>query len=210
MDVWAAIAEEREALIATLEELTPEQWATPSLCGEWTVHEVLGHLVVAAKPPRRRVVLETLKARGSFDTANSLLAREQAERPPSELLTTYRGLVTERFKPPGFGPESTLADILMHSLDIRIPLGLPTERPVERYVPAIELYFNRRVQRILGPRGRPDGHWVATDLAWQHGIGDDVRGALADLTLTASGRGARIDALTGAGQPALAEWLRRR
>ena len=210
MDLWAAIAEERESLIDTLDELSPEQWATPSLCGEWTVHQVLGHLVVAANPPRRRVVLETLKARGSFDKANNVLAREQAERPPPELLTTYRGLVTTRFKPPGFGPESTLADILMHSLDIRIPLGLPTKRPVERYAPAIELYFTRREQRILGPRGRPVVHWVATDLTWQHGAGDDVRGALADLTLAASGRDARIDALTGAGQPALAAWLRRR
>lgn len=164
MDIWAAIAEERESLIDTLEELSPEQWATPSLCGEWTVHEVLGHLVVAASPPRGSVVLETLKVRGSFDRANDLLAREQAERPPPELLTTYRGLVTKRFKPPGFGPESTLAGILLHSLDIRIPLGLPTKRPVERYAPAIELYFTHREQRILGPRGRPIVHWVATDL----------------------------------------------
>jgi uncharacterized protein (TIGR03083 family) len=210
MDIWAAIADERESLIATLEELSPQQWASQSLCGEWTVHEVLGHLVVAARPPRRRVVLETLKARGNFDEANRRLAQEQAERPPAELLTTYRGLVAERFKPPGFGPESTLADILMHSLDIRIPLGLPTERPADRYARAIEVYFNRLVQLVVGPRGRPVLRWMATDVAWQHGSGDEVRGAVADLMLTASGRGARIDALTGAGQPALAAWVRRR
>ena len=210
MNIWAAIADERESLIATLERLSPQQWASPSLCGDWTVHEVLGHLVVAAKPPRRRVVLETLKARGNFDKANCHLAQEQAERPPAELLATYRELVAHRFKPPGFGPESTLADILMHSLDIRIPLRLPTERPVERYASAIGVYFNRLVQLVVGPRGRPVLHWVATDVAWQHGSGDEARGTVADLMLTASGRGARIHALTGAGQPALAEWVRRR
>jgi uncharacterized protein (TIGR03083 family) len=209
VDIWAAIADERESLMATLAELSPQQWASQSLCGDWTVHEVLGHLVVAAKPPRRRIVLETLKARGNFDKANCHLAQEQAERPPAELLTTYRELVGHRFKPPGFGPESTLADILMHSLDIRIPLGLPTERPVERYASAIEVYFNRLVRLTVGPRGRPALHWMATDVAWQHGSGSEVRGTIADLMLTASGRGARIDALTGSGQPVLADWVGR-
>lgn len=209
MDLWAAIAEERQSLIDTLEVLTAEQWATPSLCSEWTVRDVLGHLVVAADPPKARVVIETLKARGNFDKANSLLARAQAERPTQELLATYRGLLTKRFNPPGLGAESTLTDILMHSLDIRIPLGLAAERPAERYAVAADLNLTHRVVRILMPRGRPALRWVATDHGWTQGSGDEVQGTMADLALTASGRGARLEALTGPGQPRLVAWLHR-
>jgi hypothetical protein len=37
----------------------------------------------------------------------------------------------------------------------------------------------------------------------------EVQGRMADLALAASGRGARVDAITGPGQPALAAWLAR-
>jgi hypothetical protein len=57
--------------------------------------------------------------------------------------------------------------------------------------------------------GRPAVRWVATDHEWAHGTGDEVQGTMADLALAASGRGARVDALTGSGLPALVAWLRR-
>ncbi|HTD49614.1 MAG TPA: maleylpyruvate isomerase N-terminal domain-containing protein, partial [Acidimicrobiia bacterium] len=39
MEHWETIAAERLALADLLERLTPEQWATASLCGGWTVRE---------------------------------------------------------------------------------------------------------------------------------------------------------------------------
>src|SRR5260221_8898425 len=51
---WPYIHAERDALIADLEGLTDEQWATPSLCTGWTVRDVVGHLISTAKvtPPK--------------------------------------------------------------------------------------------------------------------------------------------------------------
>jgi uncharacterized protein (TIGR03083 family) len=208
MDVWAVIADERTSLADTFEQVPSERWDTPSLCGTWTVRQVLGHLVVATDPPMGRFALEVAKAFGSFDTANDRLAREQAERPVTDLISDLRRQVAKQFAPPGLGPAAPLHDILLHSLDVRIPLGLPTERPPERYAPALDLVFGRG-RRTLVPRGRPSLRWVATDHGWSHGTGDEVQGAMADLALAASGRGARIDAITGPGQPALAAWLAR-
>jgi uncharacterized protein (TIGR03083 family) len=37
-------ATERLAFVDLLEGLTPEQWATPSLCSAWTVQEVAAHV----------------------------------------------------------------------------------------------------------------------------------------------------------------------
>ena len=129
MDIWAVIAEERTSLIETFEGLRDGQWDTPSLCGHWTVRQVLGHLVIATDPPGGRFAREVLKAFGSFDKANDRLALEQADRPIAELLADLRAGV-EAFTPPGLGPEAPLHDILLHSLDVRIPLGLPSrDRP---------------------------------------------------------------------------------
>ena len=203
------VAEERRSLVGTFEGLTDEQWATPSLCGGWSVRQVLGHLVVAADPPTLRFGRELVRARGSFDRANARVAREVAERPVAELLAEYRVLVTKRASPPGFGAEAPLTDALLHGLDVRLPLGLPTERPVEHHVPAMDLLGSRRAALFFVPRGRPTLRWVATDLDWSHGTGPEVEGTMADLMLAASGRRALLDALAGPGAPALAAWLTR-
>jgi uncharacterized protein (TIGR03083 family) len=208
MDIWAAIAEERSSLVATFEELTPEQLDTPSLCGHWTVRHVLGHLVLAVDPPLGRFAREVAKAFGSFDKANDRLALEQARRPAGDLIDELRSKVTARSAPPGLGPEAPLHDILLHSADVRIPLGLPDDHPPERFEPALGLVFGAIGSRTLVPKGRPKVRWVATDHSWSHGTGDEVHGTMADLALTASGRGAHLDALTGPAQPALAAWLR--
>lgn len=209
MDIWERIAEERTALLETFEGLTPEQWETPSLCAQWNVRQVLGHLVVAADPPTGRFLVEAVKALGSFDKANDRLARAEAERPTADLIARYRERIGKRSTPPGFGPVAPLSDVILHGFDVRIPLGLPSERPAEQYEPTLGLLFDRRGQIAFVPKGRPALRWVATDHGWTHGSGDEVQGTTADLALAASGRGARIDALTGAGQPVLADWLRR-
>ncbi|MGH9274305.1 MAG: maleylpyruvate isomerase family mycothiol-dependent enzyme [Acidimicrobiales bacterium] len=209
MDLWPWIHEERASILETFEGLTADQWDVPSLCGQWNVRQVLGHLVVAANPPTGQFAIEVVKARGSFDRANDRLARLEAEQPTAELIARYRELFGERNTPPGLGPAAPLGDILLHSLDVRIPLGLPSDRPPERYTPALEMMFGRIGSRVFVPKGRPDLHWVATDHLWTHGTGEAVEGTMADLTMAASGRGARVDALTGPGQRLLAAWFSR-
>jgi uncharacterized protein (TIGR03083 family) len=173
------------------------------------VRQVLGHLIVAAKPPTGRFAIEVAKAWGSFDKANDRLARLEAEQPTAELIARYRERIAERNTPPGFGPEAPLSDILLHSLDVRLPLGLATDRPPERYAPALETILSRLGARVFAPGRRPSLHWVATDHLWTYGTGEEVRGTMADLTLAASGRGIRVDALAGPGQRSVAAWLSR-
>lgn len=209
MEHWETIVAERRALADDVTGLTGAQWATPSLCGDWTVREVLGHLVMTHKTSIPRFGMELVRARGSFDTANSRLSVAEGRPPPADLVADLRRFADSRFKAPGFGSEAPLTDILIHRLDIRIPLGLPTTRPVEPYRHVLDLLMTRKASRGFVPGGRPSVRAVATDLAWSQGGGPEVRGTATDLALALSGRGARIDVLTGDGQPALATWLTR-
>ncbi|MET0903164.1 MAG: maleylpyruvate isomerase family mycothiol-dependent enzyme [Acidimicrobiales bacterium] len=205
---WDLIVDERRSLLDTFETLTPEQWETQSLCSSWTVRQLLGHLVVAADPGLRNFVGPVLRARGSFDTANDRLAREEAERPVDELLARYRERHTNRKPPPGLPLTAPLGDAMLHGLDLRVPLGLPLERPVERWEPVMGLLLSFRATAGFVKRGRPKVRWVATDHDWTAGSGDAVLGTMADLGAAASGRGARVEHLEGPGQPAVARWLR--
>lgn len=207
MDLWPVTIEARRSLLTDFESLEDSQWDVPSLCGEWTIRQMLGHLILAARPPGRRYVVAVAKAGGNFDKANRVLAVAEAERPVAELLSDYRKVIDHRFAPPGFPAAAPYSDILLHSLDVRIPLGLADDQPPAHYEPVLGLLF-RRIASSFTVGGRPKVGWVATDHAWSHGDGAEVRGTMADLALTAAGRAAHVEHLDGDGVSAIAAWLR--
>lgn len=54
MTLWPAIHPERAGLADDLETFTTQQWSNPSLCGSWTVEEVVAHLTATASIGRLR------------------------------------------------------------------------------------------------------------------------------------------------------------
>lgn len=206
MDLWPWTIEARRSLLATYEQLDDDQWGTQSLSEGWTVREVLAHLILATRPPMRRYVPAVIRARGNFDDANRMLAVIDGRRPVADLLSEYRSVVEHRFAPPGWPQAAPLSDIVLHSLDVRLPLGLSVDQPGERYEPVLRLLFSR-MGRSFTRTGRPGVRWVATDQEFVHGSGPEVRGLIADLALTAAGRPARLDQLTGDGVATLRTWL---
>lgn len=197
----------RHSLLSTFEDLEDDQWEVQSLCDAWTIRQVLAHLTLATRPPARRFIAAVVGARGNFDKANGALAVIDANRPAGELLSDYRGVIGHRFSPPGWPQAAPLSDILLHSLDVRVPLGLENDQPPDRYAPVLDLLF-RRVGRSFTSKGRPSVRWTATDHAWSYGNGPEVRGTMADLALTAAGRAARVDHLEGDGTAIVGAWLR--
>src|SRR4051812_328579 len=74
--------------------LTPQDWAAPSLCEEWSNHEVLAHLVIGYRTRLATVAVEMARQRVSFDRANTDLARALAGvRGPADLLDEFARLV---------------------------------------------------------------------------------------------------------------------
>lgn len=205
--MWQSTLDARHSLISTFEEIEGDQWKVESLCNGWTVQHVLAHLILAARPPARRYVPAVLKARGSFDRANQKLAVEDGRRPPAELLSQYREVADHRFAPPGWPEAAPLSDILLHSLDVRIPLDVETTVPPDHYQPVLRLLF-RRVGRSFTSPNRPQVRWVATDHSWSQGEGPEVRGTMESLALTAAGRRECIAGLEGDGVKAVEAWSR--
>jgi uncharacterized protein (TIGR03083 family) len=199
MEHWAAIAEERRLLAATLSGLDGEHWATPSLCGTWTVHQVLGHLVVPLVTPIPAVLIEMVKARGNFDRANDAMARKQARRSPGELLAVLQNRAESKFHPPGHGSEAPLTDVLVHGEDIRVPLHLTADADPSRWIPSLEFLLSPKAGKDFRVKGFPAVRLVATDASWQGGSGPELVGRAPDLALALTGRRARLESLSGPG-----------
>ena len=195
MDAFAAIADERRALADLVETLTDEQLRTPSLCDAWTVRDVVGHLVVPLEVGVPGFLLAMARSGFRFDVANARLATRMARRPVPELVGVLRAKAEHRFVPPGGDELDPLVDVVVHGLDLRVPLGLDRSTPADRLRAALD--------RCASPRGRDprtllDGlRLEADDVDWAHGEGAIVRGPASALLLALTGRRALRDALHG-------------
>ena len=195
--IWSTVHAERAALAADLAHLTDEQWATPSLCTEWTVHQVLAHLLSSAKMTPARFFTRFAAAGFRFDRfAAGQVALEGADG-PAATLTGFRAAQPRRTAPPG--PKDTwLGEALVHGADIRRPLGIPHQYPLDQVARAIAFYA--RSNAIIGGRDRVAGLTLkATDVDLTVGDGPLVEGPAVSLLLAATGRTAALDELTGPG-----------
>jgi uncharacterized protein (TIGR03083 family) len=202
-DVSTTVDRERLELADRLSSLTAEQWATASLCKEWTVRDVVAHLTLVDVPPVR---LTAELARNRFSVNRTV--RETARRRARELTTDQlvgrlRGLVGNRRHPIGTGQLDPLVDVLVHWQDIAVPLGIEHPMPPEAAVAAAG-----RVARMgfWGPQRRAlkGVRLEATDVDWSFGHGEAVRGPIAVLLLLLTGRRVRLDEVTGPGAGQLA------
>jgi uncharacterized protein (TIGR03083 family) len=122
-EVWSFVHTERQALIDDLESLTPEQWAQPSLCPGWDVHDVLAHLVDTAKTTRLGFVRGLIAAKFDFDTDNARGIERERGATPAATLAEFRRVRDETKTPPA-ALATRLVEAIVHGEDIRRPLGL--------------------------------------------------------------------------------------
>lgn len=209
MDHWTTIAAERLALADQLDGLDDAQWATPSLCDGWTVHDVAAHLAGVNQIKLSEVVTALAKSRFSFARANRVMVARQAARPSQDIVADLRRFAEGRFAPPGLGSVAPLTDVLVHGQDIRVPLGLPTKQPLEPWRDTLDFLVSNKARRGFVGKGLPRLRFSATDLGWSHGSGDEVSGPAIPLALALLGRPALADQLGGSGLPALTQWLSR-
>ena len=111
-DVWALVHAERAALIEDLELLDTAAWQEASLRRDWTVHDVVAHLVDTARTTRLGLVIGLARARFDFDHQNARgvepappvfaagPTRSRRRRHPSGAYQT-RPPATARCPPPG-------------------------------------------------------------------------------------------------------------
>ncbi len=192
------VAAERLGLADELEELTTAQWATPSLCAGWTVHDVVAHLTLSTRQSVPWTLWRVARARGDLERAFADMARERAAAfGPTELIAQLREMAHVDRRLAMSGELDPLNDLLVHSQDLAVPLGRGRDLPVGRALPCLRHVwaapFVGAAKRFAGLR------LVATDADWAEGEGPEVRGPVGALLLAANGRVAGLDGCDGEG-----------
>ena len=202
-DIWAAVHAERRALATDLDDLTPEQWATPSLCEGWDVHDVLAHQLETAKESRRRFLRRFAAAGFDFDRYNQRGVRAERRADPADTLAAFREASALTATPPA-PLASRLVEVFVHGEDIRRPLGMKGDYPVEgvalaiRHQAGVGAGLGGAKQLVEGLRVR------ATDTDLDLGEGPVVEGPAISVLLVLCGRAVALDELSGPGVETLA------
>jgi len=173
---FAAIATERRAFADTLETLTPEQWARPSLCEGWVVKDVAAHLLVGPTTSMPEFLVAMPTSRFDFDRANRKLTATRAARSTEELVALIRKHADSRFTPPRQDWRAPLMDLFIHRLDCLVPLNISSDRPLAPWTDILYFLVEPGTQRLFTKRPAPDVTLAATDLQWSHGSGPRVAG----------------------------------
>lgn len=206
MDVMKSIEDERLGLVGFLRGLRADDWERPSLCGGWTVRQVLGHLVTPFTTSSGQMIMAVARARG-VDRAMDRKARELAAGPPADLLTLLEQHAGTRFRPPGLPFEAPLVDVVVHGADIRWALGEDRQDwgDPTRLRPALDFLISRRARIGLLQSGMLRGiRLVADDQDWSGGDGSEVVGTSLALAVGVFGRPDALALLAGDGVQVLA------
>lgn len=204
--LWSAAHAERTALADDLAGLDEAQWSQRSLCGSWTVEDVVAHLTAAARVGRLRWFVSVLGARFDFDLHNQRRLVEQRGRTPAETLERFRQVLTSTVAASGH-TAAWLGEVVVHAQDIRRPLGISRTPSVEAATEVAHFYSRRDF--TVPSRSAIEGMRLeATDGPFSTGSGPLVGGTTVALTMAMAGRSEYCDDLTGAGVPTLRLRLR--
>jgi uncharacterized protein (TIGR03083 family) len=116
---------------------------------------------------------------------------------PTDALSRFEAQINSTTCPPG--PKDTwLGEVVIHSTDIRRPLGIDHTFPPEVLVAVADFYKGSNL--VIGAKKRVEGVALkATDVDWSHGTGPEASGPLLSIVMAMSGRKAALADLSGDG-----------
>lgn len=195
---WEVIHRERAALGELLKPLTPEQWEHPSLCRGWSVRDVAAHVIAWPDTSLHQALVAGLRGRGNFNRMIHDEAQRRSGRPTAQILADFDRFAGSRHHLPFLTYHEGLLDVLVHTQDIAIPLGLRHDMPAEA-----ARHCASRVWRIGFPfyarKKLAAYRLVATDVDWSVGDGALIRGPISALLLLVTGRTVALEGLSGEG-----------
>jgi uncharacterized protein (TIGR03083 family) len=191
-----AVAAEFASLAGLLAAATDAQWDTPSMCEGWRVREVVAHMTVPARHPEEELMTRFRRCGFDFTRLSNEMAAQDAGLPADQLVAGLRSDIMQRWTPPSGGYHRALTHVVIHGLDVTVPLGAPRSSPDETIRVILDDLTvgggHARFGIVINSR-----RLQASDLDWSHGSGPVLLGAAQDLALALCGRAVPAGRLEG-------------
>lgn len=183
--IWQHIDTERSRLADLLGSLPQSAWEQHSLCEGWSVRDVGAHLTFSHA--RLRDVAWPAVRTGFRYNEMIRYAALHSPLTHNQIVAMLRGFVGSRRRAPFVTELEPLLDILVHSQDICVPLGIEHPMPVDAAVAAADRVLSLRgLMRLWDPPGGV--RLVATDADWAYGDGVEKEAPIQSHLLTLTGR----------------------
>jgi uncharacterized protein (TIGR03083 family) len=200
MATWERAGQLRRDLADLAEGLTEDQLQSQSLCQAWTVQGVVCHVTGFVATSFPKFMLTVAKNRGDFDKASQEMANTQLDRPFSEVLADLRAKSTKSSALPMFPEELTMTDTMIHTQDIRRPLGLGGGFDERSMRAALVFLTEHKMATTLVDRKPLDGVKLSpTDLDWSWGDGAEITGSAEAIMMALASRPAALADISGPG-----------
>lgn len=198
-EYWSAVRALRLSIADLLDTLDSAEWDAPSLCQDWRVRDVAGHLSLVPTITTWELLGAAPRARFNPDRINTILSIRYGSRAPAEIVARIREHAADRRTAKVLDTRNSLFDAIVHSQDIA--------RPLNRDFPVPAGYCREGLERVWA-MGQPfqakrnlSGLTLsATDTDWTVGTGPHITGPALALLLLLTGRtSSAVSALRGPG-----------
>lgn len=135
--IWEHTGSERSQIADLVESLSEQQLDAPSLCSDWRIRDVAGHIAWVALSSPPQVAQAVLLGGFKLNAVMTERAIGAGSIPIDRLVAQLRKGAVSRIAAPGFPPIGYLADVVIHHSDMTRPLGLDHTIPEERLVAAL-------------------------------------------------------------------------
>jgi uncharacterized protein (TIGR03083 family) len=192
---------ERRAIRDLLTRLTPEQWEAPTLCGDWTVRELVTHLVgwddlivYRSRSEHAGALLTFARlytaSLASMNRLNRRIQRRTGNICVEALIQRFAQDDDEGLKWlfDGTNPRAHLAEYLIHAEDIRRPLGLAAQADSKHLVASLHGVTQLPGVRLGAWRTLARRRVQASDLPWASGRGPVISMPGIDALMYLAGR----------------------
>lgn len=171
-ELLAMIAAQRREIADLIESLNEEQLQSESLCAGWTAKDVAAHVTVPLHTSMAKFAAALAGSLGNFDKAMAKIVAKESTRSVADIATELRDQAMNPFKPPGgFGLLAPLDDVLVHTQDIRRPLGLGNGLADDRVLAVLRGTEAKKFDKVTKRKRFAGVRLSATDMDYAFGDG---------------------------------------
>ncbi len=204
MATWERAGKLRRDLADMVEGLSAEQLQSPTLCEQWNVQGVTCHVTSFVTHSFPKFMFTVAKNRGDFEKASQAMANNELARPFSDVLADLRAKATKSSALPMFPEELTMTDTMIHTQDIRRPLGLDGGFDDKSMRSALDFLTEHKMATTLVDRKPLEGIKLSpSDLDWSWGDGAEITGKAESIMMAMANRPSAMADISG---PGAARW----